>query len=83
MLLLHIIIALSAVGISGLSLIKPTKKKLYSSYALTAATFATGTYLVIMSPAHLVSSCITGLVFLGVVGSLLFAAHNRLAKNKA
>lgn len=80
MLILHIIIALSTVGVSGFTLLKPTKTKLYSSYLLTAATFITGTYLVVAKPAHLVSACITGLIFLGVVGMMLFLANRRLAK---
>ena len=77
-LLLHVVIAISTVGFSGIALIKPTKTKLYSSYSLAIATFLTGGYLVIVSRAHLVSSCIIGLVFLGVVGSMLFAASKRL-----
>lgn len=79
MLLLHIIIALSTVGISGFALISPNSNKLRLSYLLTLLTFITGGYLVVLSPAHLVSSCISGLVFLGVVGTMLFAANKRFA----
>lgn len=77
-LLLHVVIAMSTVGFSGITLIKPTKTKLYFSYSLIITTFLTGGYLVILSPAHLVSSCIIGLVFLGVVGSMLITASKRL-----
>lgn len=80
MLLLHIIIAITTVGFSGFTLIKPTSKKLKSSYLLTASTFATGTYLVIMSPAHLVSACFSGITFLAVVGSILYFANSKLSK---
>lgn len=80
MLLLHIIIALSTVGVSGLALLKPAKSRLYFSYVLTIATFLTGGYLVVMSPSHLVSACVSGLIFLGIVGTMLFAANNRLSK---
>lgn len=83
MLILHIFIALSTVGLSGLTLIKPSKKKLHISYFFTIGTFLTGGYLVVMSPAHLVSACITGLIFLGIVGSILFAANHRLANHTA
>ncbi len=78
-LVLHIVIALSTVGVSGFTLIKPNSNKLRLSYLLTVLTFITGGYLVIMSPSHLVSACVTGLVFLGIVGTLLFAARHRLA----
>lgn len=77
MVILHVIIAISTIGLAGFSLLNPTKSKLYLSYLLTAATFATGTYLVIISPSHLVTACITGLVFLGIVGAMLFAARQR------
>lgn len=79
MLVLHILIALTTIGVSGFTLIKPSRNKLKSSYVLTFLTFATGSYLIVMSPAHLVSACITGIVFLGVVGSMLFAARYRLS----
>lgn len=79
MLIIHILIALSTVGLSGMSLVSPSRKKIISSYFLTAATFASGSYLIIMSPSHLVSACVTGLVFLGVVGGLLFVANHRMS----
>lgn len=82
MLILHIIIAISTVGASGFSLIKPTSNKIRLSYLLTIMTFITGGYLVVVKPSHLVSSCITGLIFLGVVGTLLFMANKRFAKSE-
>lgn len=80
MLLLHIIIALSSIGYTGLTFLKPSKQKLYISYLLVAATIATGTYLVILMPSHMVSSCITGLVYLGIVMSGILATRHRLSK---
>ncbi len=81
-LILHIIIALSTVGISGMSLLRPTQSKINSSIIFTVATFVTGGYLVVINPSHLVSACISGLVFIGVVGVLLLGAHNKLAQEK-
>lgn len=78
-LILHIIIALSTVGVSGFTLLRPNKKILHVSYALTVGTFITGGYLVIMNPGHLVSSCVTGLTFLGVVGFMLFSARRKIS----
>lgn len=77
MILLHVIIAISTVGLAGISLLKPTKLNLNLSYLFTAMTFATGTYLVIISPANLVTTCISGLVFLSVVGAVLYTARQR------
>lgn len=83
MLLLHIVIALSSIGYTGLAFLKPSRQKLYTSYLLVAATIATGTVLVILMPSHMVSACITGLVYLGVVMSGLIATRHKLLKKSA
>jgi hypothetical protein len=66
MLLLHILIAFSSLGYTAFTYLYPSKKKLNISYIFITLTFITGTYLVFMHPARLVSSCISGSVFLGV-----------------
>jgi hypothetical protein len=82
MLLLHILIALSSIVASGLAYARPSKQRLNTSYGLVAATLATGTYLVVAQPAHLASACISGLAYLGVVGSAIVAARLKLAKQE-
>ena len=80
MLIFHITIALSSIGFTGYVVLHPSKQKLMLSYLWVAATIITGTYLIIMAPAHMVSACMTGLVYLGFVFSGLFAARHKLAK---
>jgi hypothetical protein len=77
MLIPHIIIALSSILYTGYVFVKPSKNKFYVSYSLIAATLATGTYLVIMMPAHLVSACFTGIAYLAFVTAGIVAAHKR------
>jgi len=79
-LLTHIIIAVSSVLYTAFILISPTKKKIQLSGWMVAATIASGTVLVISTNANLVQSCITGLLYTGVMFFALAAAKWRLAE---
>lgn len=80
LLIIHILIALSSILLAGLAFLKPTQSKLTTSYILVAGTFATGTALVVMAPAHLMSACISGLLYLGLVSAGIFSARHKLSK---
>lgn len=82
MLIIHIIIALTSILYTGFVFLNPSKYKFYISYGFVAATLATGTYLVIMMPSHLVSACFTGIVYLSFVTAGLVAAHKKLAASE-
>jgi hypothetical protein len=75
---LHIAIALSSVIYTAYVYIAPSRAKLRGSYILTALTIATGTWLVVANPAHMVQACITGLLYLGVIFWGLAMARNKL-----
>ncbi len=76
--LLHVLIALSSMAWTTRLYFAPTKHKFYGAYGLIGATLASGTYLVISTHSPLLSSCVTGLVYLGAVSAGVFAAHKRL-----
>ena len=78
--LVHVIIALSGLVSTGISFFSPSKSKINISYALVVATIVSGTALVIIKNANLVSACITGLLYLGVALSGIIAAQRKLAK---
>jgi hypothetical protein len=80
--LIHVVIAVSSVLYSSIVLLSPNEKKLKASYGLVAATVASGTYLIISMPSHLVSACFSGLTYLAVVMTLTLASHYRLASKK-
>jgi hypothetical protein len=80
MLLVHILIAISSLIYSGYVFFKPSKKKINIAYALVAATIATGTYLVVLMPSHMVSACISGLVYLAAVSVGIVFANKKLAR---
>ena len=79
---IHIAIALLSVIYTAFVYFAPTKGKLRASYVLVALTVATGTWLVVANPAHMVQSCITGLVYLAVVFFGIGLARNKLAENE-
>ena len=82
MLILHISIALLSVIYTAFVYFAPSKAKLNGSYALVAMTVASGTWLIIANPAHMVQSCITGLVYLGVIFFGIALARRKLADSE-
>jgi hypothetical protein len=79
--LLHVLIALSSIAYTTYLYFRPSKGKFYASYGLITATLVSGTYLVISTHSPLVSSCITGLVYLGIImGGVVVAAHKFAVK---
>ncbi len=82
MLLFHIAIALSSLVASTVLFLSPTKTKLNLTYALVGTTLFTGFYLVWTSPAHIVSACISGLIYLGLVSIGIISARTKLQTKK-
>lgn len=79
MLLLHIVIAFSGMVFTAYTYLAPSKRKLRASYAFAAATLATGTYLLVISPSHLVEACVMGLIYFAIVGAGVYLAQHKLA----
>lgn len=77
--LLHVIIALSSMAYTTLMYVAPSKNKLKISYGLIGLTLASGTYLVVSTHAQMLSSCMTGLIYLGIVSAGILAARHKLA----
>lgn len=78
-LLLHIIIALGSLFVTAYAFIKPTQKVLRASYALVGLTIATGTYIAVANPTHMVQACVSGLIYTGVVMVGIVAVRRKLA----
>lgn len=81
-LIFHIFIALSSIVSSTAAYLSPSKTKLRLTNGLIVLTLASGTYLVWSTHSPLVSSCITGLLYLGVVLSGVVAASRKLAHER-
>jgi hypothetical protein len=76
--LAHVIIALSSMALTTYLYFKPSKRKFHAAYGLVAATLASGTYLVVSTHSPLLSSCMTGLIYLGAVSGGMIAARRRV-----
>lgn len=75
----HIVFALLSLVQSTTAVVIPSRMAIRTSYALSAATLASGSYLVWSTHAALVSSCTTGLMYLAVIGALTAVAKKRLS----
>lgn len=79
--LTHVIIALLSLIFASLSVIRPTRRILGVNYAFIAGTVVSGTYLVIVMPAHLVSACVSGLTYIAIATVLTIVAQVRLVRS--
>lgn len=79
LILTHVVIAVLSIIYATYLFMFPSRRKLYTSYALVSFTVISGSFLAWSRPAHLTQTCISGLTYLGVVAVLLFAAHRKLA----
>jgi hypothetical membrane protein len=79
MLLLHVMVALIGIFLSGFGAVFPSRKRLHATYAFIAFTLASGSFLVISTHSAILSACMTGLGYLAVTLSGAFITHRRLA----
>jgi hypothetical protein len=77
----HVLIAVSSLIYTGYVFLSPSKSKIYGAYAFIAATLVSGTILTIATHAPLLSACLTGLFYLGVVSTGIIASHKKLARD--
>lgn len=80
---IHIAVALSSLAFSTYLLFSPSRSKMKVSYGLIAATLASGTILVLTDLTHLMSACMSGLVYLAGVMTLNLVAQNKLAAQES
>lgn len=79
MLISHIAIALLSIVFTAYVYFAPSKSKLRTSYILAALTVASGTWLVVSNPAHMVQACTSGLAYLAITFVGIALARNKLA----
>jgi len=80
-LIAHIVIALSSVIYTAYVYISPSNKKLNAIYGLVGLTVASGTWLIVSNPSHMVSSCVSGLTYLGIMFFGIALARRKLHAN--
>jgi hypothetical protein len=78
--LIHVLIALSSIGVASFTFFKPSINRLIASYGLIIATVASGTYLIFSMSGSILKSCLTGLFYLTVVTIVTIATHVRVRR---
>lgn len=78
-LFLHITVAVSGLIVTTVAYFRPSQTLLRVAYTLAGLTLASGSYLLWVSPTHLVQACITGLVYFGFVTFGIVSARKKLA----
>ena len=76
----HVIIALTSIAIASYSFFRPTSSVIKTSYAFIGLTLASGFYLVVEAPAHMIEACSVGVLYLAIVATGTVAARVKLAK---
>lgn len=74
----HIVIAIASLILAVYALFAPTRRKLTVSYVLIALTVISGTYMIVVAPAHMMQACVSGLVYLSAVFVLIASARRKL-----
>ena len=77
-LLLHIGVALLSVAFAGYTFIVPSKTKLHISYWLVGGTLASGAYLVVTAPAHMLQACIAGIFYTAILLMMTLLTQHKL-----
>lgn len=80
LLLTHLVIALSSLVYTTYLYVRPSHAKIKVAAALVAGTLASGTWLVVSTHAPLLSSCVSGLIYLSVVTVGVTLSVRKLAR---
>ena len=78
----HIVVALAGLASATYLFFRPSAIALKTSYGLLAATFGSGTLLVVSTGAHLLEACMMGLLYTGAVSFGIVSARRKLAGQK-
>jgi hypothetical protein len=82
LLITHIVSALSSLALAAVAYLWPSKLRLRIDMGLAGVTLLTGIYLVWTNPKDLVSSCISGITYLAIVLTGIYAAGRKLARTE-
>jgi len=81
MIILHVFLAVASLVLSTINFISPGAKKSVVSYGLATGTLASGVVLIVVNNASVLRTCLTGLVFFGIVSIMNQAASRKLTKS--
>lgn len=76
----HIVIALASIAYTTYLYFRPSQKGLKIAYGMAAATLGSGTWLVVSTHSSLLSSCITGVLYLVAVATGMVLSARKLVR---
>lgn len=76
----HIVIALASLVVAAAAFLAPGRNVLRLSYSLVGGTVASGFYLVLIEPVHILHVCVSGLIYLAIASWGIVAARNKLVR---
>lgn len=79
--ILHLVIAFFSIIFTTFAYIKPSHRVLVVSYGLIGLTLTSGLYLVVMAPAHMLTACVMGVVYLSAASVGVVLARIKLSKH--
>jgi hypothetical protein len=80
-LLTHILIATGSLVFTSYTFFRPSLGKIRVSYGLIGGVFVSGVWLIASTPGvHILSTCVTGLLYVGFLLAAVGAAQYRLSK---
>lgn len=82
LIVIHIVLALGALALSVVANFMPTVSKLKASYALAVGTLTSGVLLIVVNHASILRTCLSGILFFGIVSILNETARKKLAFNE-
>ena len=77
---LHVLVAISSLGMGVTNHLRPSKALLRTSYALAGGTLSSGVMLVLFNQASIIRTCATGVLFFGVVSYLNESVRVRITQ---
>lgn len=80
---IHIFFAIASIAAATMTAVKPTDKSFLATYILSAGAVITGVILLLMNPGHFESVCVSGLLYVGSIATLLRVGRRRLAPPKS
>lgn len=82
LIVLHVILAVSALAFSVISNFSPDNSKLRYSYGLAVGTLSSGVALIVVNNASVLRTCLSGILFFAVVSVLNETARRKIATEK-
>ncbi len=79
-LLLHILLAIMSLVQASYLYARPSGNQFLLAGGLIGTTLGSGVWLLIMSPAHLAPACVSGVMYIAIIGTLLIAGQRKLAQ---